>query len=217
MTLHALLWIPLGAGILAWRTPRLRVLVVAWAALAAITFVFVTLLYRWNGYIGVRQLLPPAMLGLLVIGGALDESLRKGSLRSIAIGAGAVWLASCALVVHQTGLVTENDVYEATIRDVLANTPITEGGVFVVHHDLGLVYLPRIQAAWSPSPPANRATLNVLEDRYDVRSALLQEAEIRRLTLYGLDAVGLRDTGSISQLRFFSETNGMGAPTPHAR
>jgi len=210
--LHALLWLPVAAAVLAWRTPRLRPLVLSWAGLFAVTFVFATLFYRWNFFIGVRQLLPPAMLGLLLVGAAAAENFRAASARSLAIIAVLVWIVSGGVVLHQSGLVTKNDGREDNIRRLLAMAPIPEQGVLLAHHNLGLLHLFDHPFSLVSFAPANRATLDLLEERFDVRAALLGEAEIGRLTPAGLRAVGLRDAGRISVFWFLRESDGTAAP-----
>lgn len=205
LTLHALLWVPMLGALLAWRTPRLRPLVLAWAGLFLVTFVFATLFYRWSFFIGVRQLLPPAMLGMLVVGAAGVESSRHASARSLVIAGALLWLVSGGVVLHQAGLVTQNDGREANIRRLLANVSIPERGVLLAHHNLGLLHLFDHPSSQVSFVPANRVTLELLEQRFDVRAALLVEAEIARLTPSGLRAVGLQDAGRISAFRFLRE------------
>jgi 4-amino-4-deoxy-L-arabinose transferase-like glycosyltransferase len=200
---HGLVWLPIGAAWLAWRSRPLRPLVMAWALLAVITFVFATLFYRWNFFIGIRQLLPPMALGLLVLGAALADLTRGWRPRFVMIPACAAWLVSCALVIAQTSVVIGRDDLERKIRDVLRRTTVPDTGLFIAHHNIGLVRLLDTPLSSVAFPPTNRATLELLADRYDLRSALLREHDVQRLKPAAIGAVGLEEVGSIMGNRFF--------------
>jgi 4-amino-4-deoxy-L-arabinose transferase-like glycosyltransferase len=210
LTLHVLLWLPVGAAALAWSTPRLRSMVGAWALFSVTTVVFLTLLYRWNFFIGVRQLLPPMLLGLVILGAAVAERTRVWSQRSCAIAACALWLLSLATVVYQTGLVTAFDDKQEIYRKILESTSVPEKGLLVARDDLGLIYLHDNPLRRFALSPFNLKTLELLESRYDVRAALSRQP----LTRIGLDATGLRRRGSISVFHYYEEPE---SPEPGGR
>jgi 4-amino-4-deoxy-L-arabinose transferase-like glycosyltransferase len=201
LTLHVLLWLPVGAAALAWSTPRLRSMVGAWALFAVTTFAFSTLLYRLDGFIGVRQLLPPMSLGLVILGAAVAERTRVWSLRSRVIATCALWLLSLATVVYQIGLVTASDDQQERYRKILEYTPVPEKGVLMAEVGLLPIYLHYNPLRRGALAPRNFKTLELLESRYDVRAALL----VNLLNQAGRDATGLLRRGSISVFHYYEE------------
>jgi 4-amino-4-deoxy-L-arabinose transferase-like glycosyltransferase len=201
LTMHLLFWLPVFAAALAWRTPRLRLLVGAWALFAVTSFVFATLLYRWNFFSGVRQLLPQMTLGLLVLGAALAERTRDWSLRSRTIPTVALWLLSLGLVVQHTGIVTGLDETEEGYRMLLKKTPFRDSGLLVTEQDLGVIYIYDHPQRRFSFPPANFPTVELLEAQHDVRAALVPQP----LTPVAIAAMGLRYRGSISTSHFYEE------------
>jgi 4-amino-4-deoxy-L-arabinose transferase-like glycosyltransferase len=204
--LHALLWIPLAGALVAWQTPRLRPLVLAWALFFAVGFGFTTFFYRWGYFVGVRQLLPSATLGLVVVGAAISERVpRRPSWRAI-VALVLVWILAVAIVRVQAAAITASDAREDRIRQAVDRLSLPEGGLLIAHHNLGLVYLydhPLHRVALFP--PADPRTLRLLDERFDVRAGLLRPQDLERLPPAALAAAGLVDRGRLGALRFYVE------------
>jgi hypothetical protein len=211
--LHALLWIPIAGAVLAWRTPRLRPLVLAWALFFIVSVAFTTFFYRWGFFVGVRQLLPSATLGFVVVGAVIAEVARSRPVWHAAAPLVLVWLLAFAMVRAQAAAIIASDVREGRIRDALAEISIPERGVLIAHHNLGLVYLydhPMRRVALFP--PADARTLRLLDERFDVRAALLRKRDLARLSPEALAAAGLVDHGRLGALRFYVEPD----PSPES-
>jgi hypothetical protein len=54
-------------------------------------------------------------------------------------------------------------------------------------------------------PPADARTLRLLDERFDVRAALLRKRDLARLSPEALAAAGLVDHGRLGALRFYVE------------
>jgi 4-amino-4-deoxy-L-arabinose transferase-like glycosyltransferase len=203
--LHLVLWIPLLGAWWAWRTPRLRPLVVAWALFAGSFVALITTLYRWDTLVGLRHMLSPMLMGLLVSGAAVAE--RNPTPRHMAaVGAAlGIWLLALALVVRSAAAVTRWQEIEDRMLELVQRIPVPARGVFVTNPAVGPIYLyHRPLRTWAFTP-ADAPTLRLLERKHDVRGALLTSEEIAALTEEALLATGLRYRGAQAMFLVFEE------------
>ena len=175
LSVHLFLWLPLAAGILGWKNRRLRPLILSWALSAVLFFLLISAFYNWGTFIGLRHLLAPSVLGLLVTGRVIEENRR---LLGRAAGAVAmVLLLLAALMFYDAALkkVTEWDRAERIATKAVESIEIHGEGAVVSDLAIGPIYLyANPMATWS-LPPANDRTMRLLEERLDVRGVLLFE------------------------------------------
>lgn len=193
LSVHLMLW-PLLLAALGWvRRPDRRPIFAAHLALAAPTLVFVFLLYRWEGYIGLRQLLmtwPFAALTIAAWLGPLPWCRTRGP---VAI---ALVAAICAVAQLRTApAVTAQTEDVEVVRSFLRNVQPDRQRTVLAPFPFGSVYLMDGRPARWSFVPQNLETLRLLDEREPIGTALLTDADVQRLGLENLQAMGLQPLG----------------------
>lgn len=193
LSLHLLLW-PIVLAAVGWvRRPERRAIFAAHLALAAPTLLFVFLLYRWEGFIGLRQLLMLWPFAALTIGAWLEPLPWCRTRGPVAIGLATLVCAVAQLAT--TPAVTGQTEDAEVVRSFLRNVQPDRERTVVAPFPFGSVYLMEGRPARWSFVPQNLETLRLLDEREPIGTALLTDADVQRLGLENLQAMGLQPLG----------------------
>jgi 4-amino-4-deoxy-L-arabinose transferase-like glycosyltransferase len=207
--LHSLLWLPVAAlGF--WKLLRpIRVHVVSCLLMWLTLIAFLTMVYRWDGFSGVRLLLILVPLEAIIVAFAMERLCP----RNFGLGAmlGTLMVVSGASLVIVGRSVTAYDELTSRysrISTVLGRINRESGGALIAPFQFGLVYVyENFPAVWS-FVPANSETLLLLHQRHRVSMALLDRRHVDQLGEDSLMKLGLRRKGKIGGAVVYTDVAG---------
>jgi 4-amino-4-deoxy-L-arabinose transferase-like glycosyltransferase len=211
LSIHLMLW-PVVLSLIGWvRLPAHRRVFAMHVAIVVPTLAFIFLLYRWEGFIGMRQLLMTWPFAALSLAAWAREAAPS---RHQALGAIAVATALSAVIVARAGnaVVAQADD-QATVEAFLENVQPVRSATVVAPFPFGSVYLlSGLPATWS-FVPHNVETLRLLDARFPIGTALLTDADIQRLgqgalAELGLVPMGMQAFGALRIVVFIDPTAG---------
>lgn len=211
LSIHLMLW-PVLLSAIGWvRLPEQRRVFGMHLAIVAPTLAFVFLLYRWEGFIGLRQLLMTWPLAALSIA-ASWQAAAVSTPRTRAIGVALTVLSGVVVGSASQAIVAQQDDQRA-VAQFLDNVQPDREATLVAPFPFGSVYLNSgLPASWA-FVPHNAETLRLLDARFPVGTALLTDADIQRLTPavlteLGLSPIGMQQFGALRIVVFVDPTAG---------
>jgi 4-amino-4-deoxy-L-arabinose transferase-like glycosyltransferase len=208
LSLHLALWGPALAAWWAWGRRELRPVALGTLLYHLTLVVLLTLFYKWDTQIGLRQMLPPLVLAALLLGGRL-ATLEQPGRRALRLGAlGALWLLCLGTSLRGSYEVTALDSYQRNLTTFLQSLPLPKDSTVVLSFQFGPTFLYYNPDSYWALPPAGDPTMQLLEDKHDVRALVMTERDISMfipeaaIHTAGLEAVNSFGEGHLKSFLF---------------